>query len=630
MNSPPADLKNSPAEDRPPHRKRRRKSFYVIAILLGVAPLLAAEAGLRLLGIGEDAAQADLHAGFGKATSLFVLDEDAGEYRTDLGREQFFVPTSFAAKKPADEFRIFCLGGSTVQGRPYLPDTSFGQWLELELNAIDSSKNYNVINCGGISYASYRLRPIVEEVMNYQPDLVIVATGHNEFLEDKTYAEVKTRSGARMWFEDQARSLRTVMVLRKLVGGAPRIEPKTETQPTAETLETRLDDPSGYASYHRDDEWHQDICEQYDRSVNAMIDTCNTADVPMVLVKLGANLRDCPPFKSEHSEDLSVSDEQEWQQLFDEATFLDKTDPKAALAVYLQALELDDEYPLLHFRVARCYDFLAQYDKAKTYYQNALNLDVCPLRMCEEIADSLSRIAGDRNMPLVDAAAAVDQLGPQQICGFESYIDHVHPTIDAHQVIAEQIVKSVTESGIATATNHLSPDDRRILYRNFINQLDATYYSNGRRRIGWLEGWAQRKRLADETVPVDTRSFIAATIRELDLHRFTAAQDFMSMAISFDETSGMLFLKQAVHFFQQGRRTESKWLLNELQQEKISPELLKSVRLGLLVLARDASKPVAAMEVLNCYPNEWETIITDDESGWSAAVPNIAEMLHQP
>lgn len=625
----PTSRSDSSQQQKTTKTKSRRKSFYLLAILLGLTPLLLLEAGLRIFGVAADAADTDLHAGFGKSSALFELDEAAQEYRTGLGREQFFVPTGFASDKPEDEFRIFCLGGSTVQGRPYLPDTSFSQWLELELNAIDDSKNYNVINCGGISYASYRLRPIVEEVMNYQPDMVIVATGHNEFLEDKTYAEVKTRSGARMWFEDQAKSLRTVMLLRKMVGGEARVEPKTETQPSAETLDTRLDDPSGYASYHRDDEWHNDICEQYDRSVNAMIDTCSSSGVPLVLVKLGANLRDCPPFKSEHSTELSVSDEQQWQVLFDEATFLDKTDPEAALTVYLQALQLDDEYPLLHFRIARCYDFLAKFEEAKTHYQSALNLDVCPLRMCEEIADSLARIALQKNVPLVDAAAAIEQLGPEQICGFESYIDHVHPTIKAHQVIAAQIAKTMTDQNFVSASKGLSPNDRRTLHKNFINQLDATYYSNGRRRIGWLEGWAQRKRLADETVPVDTRSFVAATIREIDLHRFTAAQDFISMALSFDESAETLFLKQSVNFFQQGRNTESKWLLNELQQQKVSVAALKSVRLGLLIIAHDSNDTDAKNEVLNTYPDQWDQIIKDDTSGWNSAVPDVPTLAQE-
>ena len=44
-----------------------------------------------------------------------------------------------------------------------------------------------MINVGGISYASYRLLNLVEELSQYEPDLLIVYTGHNEFIERRTY-----------------------------------------------------------------------------------------------------------------------------------------------------------------------------------------------------------------------------------------------------------------------------------------------------------------------------------------------------------------------------------------------------------------------------------------------------------
>src|SRR5258706_16184905 len=81
----------------------------------------------------------------------------------------------------------------------------------------DRSRRLQGVNCGGVSYASYRLAPIVREVLNYQPDLVIVATGENEFLEDRTYHSVKSRSAFRAWIEDTAYSLRIVSLGRKWV-----------------------------------------------------------------------------------------------------------------------------------------------------------------------------------------------------------------------------------------------------------------------------------------------------------------------------------------------------------------------------------------------------------------------------
>src|SRR5262249_61251249 len=100
-------------------------------------------------------------------------------------RLNHFRPDSFAAKKSPHEFRVFCLGGSTVQGEPFEIETAFTTWLELSLQAADPERKFDVINCGGVSYATYRLVPVLQEVAGHQPDLIIFFEGHNEFLEDR-------------------------------------------------------------------------------------------------------------------------------------------------------------------------------------------------------------------------------------------------------------------------------------------------------------------------------------------------------------------------------------------------------------------------------------------------------------
>src|SRR5215471_11729212 len=133
--------------------------FRVVAVGLGLLPLLACELTLRALGIGKPTNFNDPFVGFSDVHPLFVLNEETGRYEIPKSRQTHFQPESFAAKKKADEFRIFVLGGSTVQGRPWSIESSFTTWLELHLNAADPSRHYEVVNCGGVSYATYRLIP---------------------------------------------------------------------------------------------------------------------------------------------------------------------------------------------------------------------------------------------------------------------------------------------------------------------------------------------------------------------------------------------------------------------------------------------------------------------------------------
>ena len=88
------------------------------------------------------------------------------------------------------------MGGSTTYGRPYFDNVSFCGWLRAYLQAADPTRNWEVINAGGVSYASYRVAILMEELVEYDPDLFIVYSGHNEFLERRTYPQIIARKMA--------------------------------------------------------------------------------------------------------------------------------------------------------------------------------------------------------------------------------------------------------------------------------------------------------------------------------------------------------------------------------------------------------------------------------------------------
>src|SRR5581483_7503544 len=136
--------------------------FRGVAVGLGLLPLLVCELALRATGIGKPTDYNDPFVGFSDVHPLFVLNEQSGRYEIPKSRQTHFQPESFLAKKPRDEFRIFVLGGSTVQGRPWAIESSFTTWLELNLNAGDAARRYEVVNCGGVSYATYRLVLILQ------------------------------------------------------------------------------------------------------------------------------------------------------------------------------------------------------------------------------------------------------------------------------------------------------------------------------------------------------------------------------------------------------------------------------------------------------------------------------------
>ncbi|MEQ9411598.1 MAG: tetratricopeptide repeat protein [Fuerstiella sp.] len=178
------------APRRPKIRTYRKLAF---SLLVCTVVFVLLEAGLRLADIGAPVADADQLAGFSGRSPVFVqvTSEDGRcRMRTAERKLEWFNLQEFACEKSAETKRIFCLGGSTTYGRPYDDTTSFSGWLRALIAAGDRQTSAEVINAGGISYGSRRVLTVLREVVNYQPDLVVIYCGHNEFLERTTYADL--------------------------------------------------------------------------------------------------------------------------------------------------------------------------------------------------------------------------------------------------------------------------------------------------------------------------------------------------------------------------------------------------------------------------------------------------------
>jgi hypothetical protein len=526
-----------------------------LAIGLGLLPLILLEIGLRVAGVGTGAH--DAYAEFGGQVPAF---ERAGDrYRTAKAREPFLAPQSFAVEKPVNGRRIFCFGGSTVHGRPYGVATAFPKWMELELAHQEPNRVHEVVNVGGISYASFRIVPMVREVLTYQPDAIVVATGHNEFLEDRTYGQVKQRG----WLRRRLDGLRLVSVGRSWLAKPEAKKSGEDSQ--AGKFKTRLDAVNGYASYRRDAIWQKQVIEQFRASLREVVRLCEKAGVPLVLVQLGSNLRDCPPFKSEHRADLSVADEQAWQKLFERGTELTEGDPRAALQAYEAAAAIDDEFALLNYRIAKVRDRLGAMDGLVAHYQKAKDKDICPLRMFEGQYWFFEELATDSQAMLVDARRVITEASPDGIPGFDWYLDHVHPTIGGHQKIARAVLAEMREAGLAFATDDLPGGERRKIRAAHFASLGPRYLKDGARRLQWLDGWARRAKLAAEVAPRDWSDQVRLGMRRLDFGAMEEAAAAIGKALELDARKARERLERHVVELQnQGRFSSSAWLSERL------------------------------------------------------------------
>ena len=488
-----SELSSSPSGQVAPRRRRRVWALRASAIVLGLAMFGLLELVLAGIGLGAPDYHEDPFAGFSSVRPLFRLDEESGQYEIARSRWNFFRRDSFAAEKEPNTFRIFCLGGSTVQGRPFSIETSFPTFLEIALESADPTRKWEVVNCGGVSYASYRLVPIVEEVLDYAPDLIIVYSGHNEFLEDRTYAHIKSRPAAIAWIEETASRLRTFNLVRAaLIRTAANRE--AEATPGLPELPTEVDvilnHKNGIAQYHRDEKWRRDVVEHYRHGLNSMAQMASDRGVPLMLVDPPANLRDCPPFKSEHRSGLSEEQLKRWNDAVASARRSYKIGMPAAIEHLKRAVAIDEEHAGLHFQLAQCYDAMAEHDMALAHYRRALELDVCPLRIIEPMNAAIREVADDWNLGVVDIRGLVRGKSRDGIPGADWFLDHVHPSIQGHQLIADALAEALVERGDVSPGEGWSAERER-RYQAHVEALDDFYFVKGQQRLDTVRQWAR-------------------------------------------------------------------------------------------------------------------------------------------
>ena len=470
---------------------RRAIVFRLAAIALGLAPLAAAELVLAALGWGRPEDSQDPFVGFSSVRPLFVANEQDGCYAIPPARQLFFRPENFALHKGPHEFRIFCLGGSTVQGRPLATETAFTTWLQFSLAAAEPDRDWEVVNCGGISYASYRLAPILDEVLQYQPDLLVLCTGHNEFLEDRTYSHIKYRPRLLSESQQWASRWRTYAVAREswlwLQGRSTR--QLLQQRPTlGQEADAMLEYRDGLRQYHRDETWRRQVVEHYAYNLRRMLQSARRAGVPVLLVNPVSNLRDCPPFKSQHRAGLTKLQADQFDRWLAAGRRLLESDPRRALPLIQQAVELDDQYAEAWFLLGQCRDRLRADSQALEAYRRAQELDICPLRMLDSMRDALWRIAAEFRTPVVDVQAEFERRCPEGIVGEYLMLDHVHPSIRGHQIIANLLTDAMIQIG------RVVPQDgwKRIRdqhYRRYLMSLENLYFVEGEKRLETLRHW---------------------------------------------------------------------------------------------------------------------------------------------
>jgi len=467
----------------------------VVAAFLGVC-----EFALALLQVRPIVQEEDPYLGFVAPLPLYVPERQPdGSLRmvTAPNKQRWFNEQSFPMPKPPGTYRIFTLGGSTTFGHPYDDTTSFSGWLRQILRQAAPSRTWEVINAGGVSYASYRVAELMQELVRYEPDLFVVYSGQNEFLERRTYHSIIEANPGIVRLNAWASRTRTYAAMRKAIAAVhpPRTDQARRKFEMTGEVETLLDVAGGLSLYTRDDSLQQQITEHYAFNLHRMVRLAREANAAIVLVTPASNLLDCSPFKSEHVPGLAPADVERFDAAFAAGQrALAAGDVAGALPELQRAVQIDPRFAEAQYRLGRAFALAGRDSDAAAYLQRSLDEDVCPLRQPSALRAALQEVARQEQVPLVDfpailAESTFVQTG-HRILGAHYFLDHVHPTIPGNRVLGVELVRVMAAGGILAPAADWETGAVAAATREIDSRIDHDTIVRGLRNVAMTFNWA--------------------------------------------------------------------------------------------------------------------------------------------
>ncbi|MEW6742628.1 MAG: SGNH/GDSL hydrolase family protein [Planctomycetota bacterium] len=449
-----------------------------LATLIPIGLLAGLELAIRVGGGLERPPEADPFVGFLGNVPLFWLDTSLPEaervWRLTSSRAAKFFPVTVRAAKPARTFRIFCLGGSAAQGWPHAPRFAYPAYLQEILSANDPTHHYEVVNLGGHTYASYRIAGVLEEILHLDPDLVVVHSGNNEFLEKRYYRDAIKRPWAHRLssvlghlhvyrlVEKVERRLRDSLGSKDALGASPLDgdagQAHRRQYALKETLELR-----------RDPVQMQRLIEHYRYNLTRMQELCRESAVPLVFCTVPVNLKDWPPNHSLHRQDLSPSEAARcdaWLEAAEKAAT-----PQETLEACERALAIDDGFAGAHYLQGQALLALGEQAAAKPAFERARDEDQLPFRALGAMNAVVRRLGEELPVAVLDLEMIFANEAAFGIPGDDLFIDYVHPTMRANQLIARRLARLLVDRGLLPAATTTPPEEVPLLD-------DSSYYEN--------------------------------------------------------------------------------------------------------------------------------------------------------
>ncbi len=353
----------------------------------------------------------------------------------------------FAKKKSPDSYRIFCLGGSSTMGYPYLFNGSFSSMVKDRLVSLFPDRDFEVVNLGMTAVNSYTVLDFAKDILLYEPDLILVYAGHNEFYGALGIGSAEYLGRSRWIVKGylSLQNLKTFWLVRAAIAWVSSVISSPSIEKNPGTLMERMAEKQSIP-YGSDD--YQVVLDVYRANLEEVAQLAQRAGVSVIVSTLVSNWRGVFPFVSTFSPQMDDAQKRQWNLLYEEGRRRMESGNFDEGAEYFdRCVALDALSAKPHYLLARCYERLGRYSDARQEYILAKDYDGLRFRASSDFNRVVAEVCSTFNIPVANAERTFAQESPNGIVGNELMLEHLHPNVKGYSLIAKAFVEAMAEDG---------------------------------------------------------------------------------------------------------------------------------------------------------------------------------------
>jgi len=405
-------------------KKENVFKFVFIGIIVFIILILE-----LLLNIFHYGFNSDPFKSLDKEKKYYVDNSEYIKKYYSFGEIKDFNKNLFIMPKPQGITRGFIIGGSTAEGFPYYPNQSFSKIAEKYLNIYIPNRKYEIINVGYAAMDSFYVKDVIKNLIQYDPDFIIIYSGHNEYFGTLGYA-----AGQNSVLKNIYLALSEIKIFQFVYN----IINAFKSQPSGGNI--LMEQVINNKTFAPDNKIDEIVSKQFIDNINEAYIVLNDKNIPLIIIDPICNLYYMPPFVGKNDSEM-----QDFIKKYRDAFYLGS---KSKIEEYYKDAKNNIQYSsnanilylnALAEKIIYTNDQITNFIEAKDY-------DCLPFRAKSVLKQELKKYCENKKgiiyIPLEDEILKNHK---NDILGNEIFIDHLHLNHTGQKIVGRILASYIAK-----------------------------------------------------------------------------------------------------------------------------------------------------------------------------------------